>query len=651
MEAADARSEGAKHGEGATYMSLLAHAISIVEDAGQENMESELGQAKQVILAAATDLHNAMQLFSGVPQIQQILDAELTVTTLAGAVMPGLLLTPKEGVSQEEHQGELEYIRLRAAAIYAQNETCNATIATLEKMLSESNGRYNELKAIVEASQDKSVDVSIQTPQEFIVSSLESKIEDLERELASSVSHIGSLVMAKSNLEQRAVAAADRESELRQKLQMLQDNVGLEHVEFATPVSLITDRPNRGSNLMADEPNESAMKLQAQLDSAAQVGEELARELELAAEHTRAIQSQGFESVADAHAQIKQFETDLEEARLYIMEVDEVVDTYLSALQQMCDDSDLSDMSAEEIVDLVRSYESVAADRFKAERDEIREVQNSFMQAYSEFNPGDGSPNLDSVLAWMRRGDKDSRVAASAMQPNGDKHRKSTARLSLLEKSKAKSGGEMMRLFVAKQSLLVRESAAGDKQLAAAQELILKAVSKLEETGITSDVQLLSTPEPSLTTMAAVKAKLMTILPPINKSVTKKEFFLILHAFSEVMRDSSRWLLAMATKQAAAVEDVNEGFTLYTAALTEAAEALPDDDKRSDKMARLKKISDIDNAYLLHMVESYFCKAGQAGVALKSALFGATGAEVLSIRMLDSMQGWLALATAVRYVR
>jgi len=93
MEAADARSEGAKHGEGATYMSLLAHAISIVEDAGQENMESELGQAKQVILAAATDLHNAMQLFSGVPQIQQILDAELTVTTLAGAVMPGLLLT------------------------------------------------------------------------------------------------------------------------------------------------------------------------------------------------------------------------------------------------------------------------------------------------------------------------------------------------------------------------------------------------------------------------------------------------------------------------------------------------------------------------------------------------------------------------------
>jgi hypothetical protein len=267
---------------------------------------------------------------------------------------------------------------------------------------------------------------------------------------------------------------------------------------------------------MADEPNESAMKLQAQLDSAAQVGEELARELELAAEHTRAIQSQGFDSVADAHAQIEQFKTDLEEAHSYMKELDELVDTYLSALQQMCDDSDLSDMSAEEIVDLVRSYESIEADRFRAERDEIRRVQNSFMQVYSEFNPGDSSPNLDSVLAWMRRGDKDSRVAANALQPNGDKCRKSTARLSLLDNSKAKSGGEMMRLYVANQPLLVRESAAGDKQLAAAHKLILEAVSKLEDTGLTSDVQLLSTPEPSPATMAAVKAKVMTILPPIN---------------------------------------------------------------------------------------------------------------------------------------
>ena len=99
--------------------------------------------------------------------------------------MPGLSLTPGEGVSQEEHQGELKYIRLRAAAIYAQNETGRATIATLEKLLRESNDSYNELKAIVEASQDKTIDDSIQTPQRFIVGSLESKIEDLERELAS----------------------------------------------------------------------------------------------------------------------------------------------------------------------------------------------------------------------------------------------------------------------------------------------------------------------------------------------------------------------------------------------------------------------------------------------------------------------------------
>ena len=217
MEAADARSEGAKHEEGANYMSLLAHAISIVEGAKQEELDSELGQAQKIVLTAVTDLHNAMQSFSGVPEIQQILDAKLTVTTLAGAVMPGLMLTPEEGVSQ----GELEYIRLRAAAIYAQNETGRATIATLEKLLRESNDSYNELKAIVEASQDKSIDDSIQTPQGFIVGSLESKIADLERELASSVSHIGSLVMAKSNLEQKAAAAADRESELMQKLQML----------------------------------------------------------------------------------------------------------------------------------------------------------------------------------------------------------------------------------------------------------------------------------------------------------------------------------------------------------------------------------------------------------------------------------------------
>ena len=169
MKAADARSDGAKHEEGANYMSLLAHAISIVEGAKQEELDSELGQAQKIVLTAVTDLHNAMQSFSGVPEIQQILDAKLTVTTLAGAVMPGLMLTPEEGVSQ----GELEYIRMRAAAIYAQNETGRATIASLEKLLSESNDRYNELQAIVESSQDKSIDVSIQTPQQFIVGSLE----------------------------------------------------------------------------------------------------------------------------------------------------------------------------------------------------------------------------------------------------------------------------------------------------------------------------------------------------------------------------------------------------------------------------------------------------------------------------------------------
>ena len=42
-------------------------------------------------------------------------------------------------------------------------------------------------------------------------------------------------------------------------------------------------------------------------------------------------------------------------------------------------------------------------------------------------------------------------------------------------------------------------------------------------------------------------------------------------------------------------------FKLYTAAFKEGAECLPNDDKRSDKLARLKKISDVDNAYVDQM--------------------------------------------------
>ena len=173
---------------------------------------------------------------------------------------------------------------------------------------------------------------------------------------------------------------------------------------------------------------------------------------------------------------------------VYIDEVDEVADTYLSALQQMCDDTNLSGMSAEEIVDLVRSYEAMEADRLRAERDEIQDVQSNFMQVYSEFNPDDGSPNLESVLAWMRHGVEDSQTAASAVQPDGAKDPKpTTARLSLLDKNKTKSGGELMRLFMDQQSLLVRESDSGDKQLAATLELILKGVVSLQNSGITSD--------------------------------------------------------------------------------------------------------------------------------------------------------------------
>ena len=224
--------------------------------------------------------------------------------------MPGLKLTPEEDVSQ----GELEYIRMRAAAIYAQNEAARATIATQEKLLRDSNDRYNELKAIVEASQDKLFDESMKTSQQYIVGSLESKIHDLERELASSVGHIGSLVMAKSSLEQKDVPALDRESALMQKLQLLQFNGGIEQTDVTTPISMIMERPNRVSNLAADEVISSTMQLQAQLDSAAKVGEELARELELTVEHTRAFQGQGFESVADALAKLEQCRTELEES-------------------------------------------------------------------------------------------------------------------------------------------------------------------------------------------------------------------------------------------------------------------------------------------------------------------------------------------------
>ena len=220
------------------------------------------------------------------------------------------MLMPNEGDSQ----GELNYIRMRAAALYAENEAAGATIATLEKLLRESNNRYNELKAIVEASQDKSFDESMTTPQQYILGSLESRIEDLERELASSVGHIGSLVMAKSSLELKAAEALDRKSALMQKLRLLQSNGQVEQNNFNTPISMITERPNSNSNFTDDEVLGSTMQLQAQLDSAAKVGEELARELELTVEHTRAFQGQGFESVADALAKLEQCRTELEES-------------------------------------------------------------------------------------------------------------------------------------------------------------------------------------------------------------------------------------------------------------------------------------------------------------------------------------------------
>jgi hypothetical protein len=158
------------------------------------------------------------------------------------------MLMPNEGDSQ----GELNYIRMRAAALYAENEAAGATIATLEKLLRESNNRYNELKAIVEASQDKSFDESMTTPQQYILGSLESRIEDLERELASSVGHIGSLVMAKSSLELKAAEALDRKSALMQKLRLLQSNGQVEQNNFNTPISMITERPNRNSNFTDD---------------------------------------------------------------------------------------------------------------------------------------------------------------------------------------------------------------------------------------------------------------------------------------------------------------------------------------------------------------------------------------------------------------
>ena len=496
--------------------------------------------------------------------------------------------------------------------------------------------RYQALKASVDASESLALSIDEDSKVDTEPHILKNKIDDLEREAADSAIVLRRLELKVERLKRMSGEAKQRESDLQIRVELMSEPSAPYERESSAPG--ITERRDQES--VANSP----FQLRTEAVNAV---EELDAELQTLTRHTRDLNLLSTAKGNSTRA-LRYHIDEAEEAKRETAQIGvdfaalhDIFLVYEEALKRITMLDDVREVPMPELVDIAKSYRGEGEMILQAELNDIMSSVNKIVTLYSKINPNDSQPSIEGVYDWL--------LKSNSLLPTIDLPAK---RFSMMQEIMVKPQKDQMKDFLTMNELRTKALKVPDQTLMKSAAMIMETVEDFAKAGITAEVQLIHTAVLTAAHMATLKVAMLKEVPSGVKMLNRNEFFSLIFKLSEFLRrdPQNRILLADSLQQAALHQNINNGVTLYAAALKEAASALPENDKKTSNLNRLKVIEGQDNDILVHYVKHTLCLMGQPGKALKSAIFGGNGIDKLSIEMLHCMQGFLALATAYRYV-